>query len=99
VLEVASGNAEVALALGVEKLFCGDTARSAAAMAQGTAFAKLGFMFVGLYSMQLRRWIDKYGATKEQFAKVVVKNSYNGSLTLTRSSANLLPWKKSLIRG
>jgi acetyl-CoA acetyltransferase len=79
-LEVASGNADVALALGVEKLFCGDTAKSAAAMAQGTALAKFGFMFVGLYSMQLRRWIEKYGATKEQFAKVVVKNSYNGSL-------------------
>lgn len=79
-LEVASGNVDVALALGVEKLFCGDTARSAAAMANGTAFAKLGFMFVGLYSMQLRRWIEKYGVTKEHFAKVVVKNSYNGSL-------------------
>jgi len=79
-LEVASGNVDVALALGAEKLFCGDTARSAGAMANGTAFAKLGFMFVGLYSMQLRRWIDQYGATKEQFAKVVVKNSYNGSL-------------------
>jgi acetyl-CoA acyltransferase len=79
-LEVASGNCDVALALGVEKLFCGDTARSAAAMAQGTALAKLGFMFVGLYSMQLRRWVEKYGVTKEQFAKVVVKNSYNGSL-------------------
>jgi acetyl-CoA acyltransferase len=52
-LEVAAGNADVALALGVEKLFCGDTARSAAAMAQGTALAKLGFMFVGLYSMQM----------------------------------------------
>jgi acetyl-CoA acetyltransferase len=49
-------------------------------MAQGTALAKLGFMFVGLYSMQLRRWIEKYGVTKEQFARVVVKNSYNGSL-------------------
>jgi acetyl-CoA acyltransferase len=79
-LEVAAGNADVALALGVEKLFCGDTARSAAAMAQGTALAKLGFMFVGLYSMQLRRWVEKFGVTKEQFAKVVVKNSYNGSL-------------------
>jgi len=79
-LEVASGNVDVALALGVEKLFCGDTAKSAAAMAQGTVFAKFGFMFVGLYSMQLRRWMEKYGATKEQFAKVAVKNSYNGSL-------------------
>lgn len=79
-LEVASGNCDVALALGVEKLFCGDTAKSAAAMAQGTALAKLGFMFVGLYSMQIRRWLEKYGVTKEQCAKVVVKNSYNGSL-------------------
>jgi acetyl-CoA acyltransferase len=35
---------------------------------------------VALYSMQLRRWVSKYGVTKEQFAKVVVKNSYNGSL-------------------
>ena len=79
-LEVASGNCDVALALGVEKLFCGDTARSAAAMAQGTSLAKLGFMFVGLYSMQLRRWVERSGVTKEQFAKVAVKNSYNGSL-------------------
>ncbi len=79
-LEVASGNCDVALALGVEKLFCGDTARSAAAMAQGTSLAKLGFMFVGLYSMQLRRWVERSGVTKKQFAKVVVKNSYNGSL-------------------
>ena len=79
-LEVASGNCNVALALGVEKLYCGDSARSAAAMAQGTTLAKLGFMFVALYSMQLRKWVEKYGVTKEQFAKVVVKNSYNGSL-------------------
>jgi acetyl-CoA acetyltransferase len=79
-LEVASGNCDLALALGVEKLYCGDSARSAAAMAQGTTLAKLGFMFVALYSMQLRKWVEKYGVTKEQFAKVVVKNSYNGSL-------------------
>jgi acetyl-CoA acyltransferase len=79
-LEVASGTCDVALALGVEKLFCGDTARSAAAMAQGTTLAKFGFMFVALYSMQLRKWVEQYGVTKEQFAKVVVKNSYNGSL-------------------
>jgi acetyl-CoA acyltransferase len=79
-LEVASGNCDVALALGVEKLFCGDAARSAAAMAQGTTLAKLGFMFVALYAMQLRKWMEKSGVTKEQFARVVVKNTYNGSL-------------------
>ena len=79
-LEVASGNCDVALALGVEKLFCGDSARSAAAMASGTIYAKFGFMFVALYSMQLRKWMEESSATKEHFAKVVVKNSYNGSL-------------------
>lgn len=79
-LEVASENCDLALALGVEKLFCGDSARSAAAMASGTIYAKFGFMFVGLYALQLRKWMEKYGVTKEHFAKVVVKNSYNGSL-------------------
>ena len=79
-LDVASGNSDVALALGVEKLFVGDNAKSAQAMAAGTIYAKYGFMFVGLYSMQLRHWMERSGATKEQFAKVVVKNSYNGSL-------------------
>jgi acetyl-CoA acyltransferase len=79
-LEVASGACDVALALGVEKLFCGDTARSAAAMAQGTTLAKFGFMFVALYSMQLRRWMERTGVSREQFARVSVKNSYNGSL-------------------
>ncbi len=79
-LEVSSGNYDVALALGVEKLFCGDTARSAEAMASGTPYAKFGFMFPALYSMNLRKWMQNYSITQEHFAKVVVKNSYNGSL-------------------
>ncbi len=79
-LEVASGACDLAFALGVEKMYCGDTAKSVAAMAQGTTLAKFGFMFVALYAMQIRRWAEKYGITKEQFAKVVVKNSFNGSL-------------------
>ncbi|MFC1534524.1 thiolase family protein [Thermodesulfobacteriota bacterium] len=79
-LEVASGNCDIALALGVEKLFCGDSAKSAATMASGTIYAKYGFMFVGLYALQLRKWMEKSLATKEHFAKVTVKNTYNGSL-------------------
>lgn len=79
-LDVASGNSDVALALGAEKLFCGDTAKSAAAMANGTPYAKFGFMFVSLYAMNLKKWMRETGVTKEQFAKVVVKNTYNGSL-------------------
>ena len=79
-LEVASGNCDVALALGVEKLFCDNTARSAEAMASGTPYAKFGFMFPALYAMNLKKWMTKYGITQRQFAKVAVKNSKNGSL-------------------
>ena len=79
-LEVASGNFDVALALGVEKLFCDNTAKSAEAMASGTPYAKFGFMFPALYSMNLKKWMGKYGITQRQFAKVAVKNSKNGSL-------------------
>lgn len=79
-LEVASGNYDVALAVGAEKMYCGDTAKSAAAMASGTIYGKLGFMFVALYAMQLRRWMEKNSVTKEHFAKVVAKNKFNGSL-------------------
>ncbi len=79
-LEVASGNHDVALALGVEKLFCGDSAKSAEAMASGTPYAKFGFMFPALYSMNLKKWMEQYSITQEHFAKVVVKNSKNGSL-------------------
>jgi len=79
-MEVASGNCDVALALGVEKLFCGDSAKSAQTMAAGTVYAKFGFMFVALYAMQLKKWMAASGATKEHFAKVAAKNKYNGSL-------------------
>jgi acetyl-CoA acyltransferase len=79
-LEVASGNHDIALALGVEKLFCNDTAKSAASMASGTPYAKYGFMFPALYSMNLKHWMDKYHVTREHFAKVTMKNSKNGSM-------------------
>ena len=79
-MEVASGSCDIALALGVEKLFCGDSAKSAQTMAAGTIYAKYGFIFVAQYAMELKKWMEKSGATKEHFAKVTVKNTYNGSL-------------------
>jgi len=81
VLEVASGSHDVALAVGVEKMYTGDTAKAAASMASGTPYAKFGFTFVAEYALNLRKWMRKYPAVKvEHFAKVVVKNSKNGSL-------------------
>jgi len=79
-LEVAFGNCDVALALGVEKMYSGDTAKTLAAMQGGNPYAGMGFQFSGDYAIALRRYMTEYGVTREHFAKVVVKNSYNGSL-------------------
>jgi acetyl-CoA acyltransferase len=80
--EVALGLHEVALALGVEKMFCDDTPRSIKALATNAdiELARLGFQFTAIYAMNLKKYMKASGATKEHFAKVVVKNSYNGSL-------------------
>ena len=93
-LEVASGSYDIALALGVEKLFCADTAKSAQAMASGTPYAKFGFMFPALYAMNLKKWMEKYSITQQHFAKVAVKNSKNGSLNPNAQFENHYPWRK-----
>ena len=81
-LEIASGNAEVALALGVEKLYQEDTARSIAALAADCdlELGRMGFQFTAWYAMELRKYMAETGATVKHLAQVVVKNSYNGSL-------------------
>ena len=111
-LYVASGMYDVALALGVEKLYHEDKRRSyqaigaavdvelvqqilarmqeeaaakanepAAATAPGGAGAgQSRSMFMDIYAALARNHMQKYGTTKEQFAKVAVKNHYHGSL-------------------
>ena len=81
-LEVASGMADVALALGVEKLYCEDTRQSIKALAADAdlELGRLGFQFTAYYAMELRRYMQRSGATPVHLAQVVVKNSYNGSL-------------------
>ena len=81
-LEIASGMYDVALALGVEKLFLPRTADSIKILAADSEIRlrDMGFQFTAFYAMTLRKYMKDYGWTKEHFAKVVVKNSYNGSL-------------------
>jgi acetyl-CoA acetyltransferase len=81
-LEVASGAHDVALAVGVEKLFCNDTARSIRALATNSEIelARMGFQFTAYYALQLRKYMKEFGATKKLFAQTAVKNSCNGSL-------------------
>jgi len=85
-LEVAAGTCEVALAVGVEKMFVGDTARSLSALAQDaeSELAHMGMQFSATYAAHpkynLRGRMDEYGWTARDLAGVVVKNSRHGSL-------------------
>jgi acetyl-CoA acetyltransferase len=80
---VASGQAELALAVGVEKLFCDDTGRSLKALSTSSDLdieGRMGMLFAGIYSMRVRAHMEKYGLTREQLAKVAVKNHDHGAL-------------------
>ena len=103
-LYVASGMYDVALALGVEKMYSSDKGRTLAAFSAGVDVEQLrGLMeqlkppseqssgaesgagksrslFMDIYAAGARAHMAKYGTTKEQFARVAVKNHNNGSL-------------------
>jgi|FLYL01.1.fsa_nt_gi acetyl-CoA acetyltransferase len=105
---VASGMYDVALAVGMEKLYHEDKRRSFQAigaavdvewvqqMAAAAKAAKANggrdnpapeegagekrSMFMDFYAAFARAHMQKYGTTKEQFARVAVKNHFHGSL-------------------
>lgn len=80
---VASGQAELALSVGVEKLFCDDIGRSLKALSTSSdqeIEGRMGILFAGIYAMRVRGHMEKYGITREQLAKVAVKNHDHGAL-------------------
>ena len=82
-LTVASGLYDVVLAVGFEKLYINDTARTTQALASCTDVsveANLGVFFPGLYAMDARRYMFETGCTREDFARICVKNHANGCL-------------------
>jgi acetyl-CoA acetyltransferase len=85
-LEVASGAADVALAVGIEKMNVGDSARTIAALSAVSELelSEMGLQFTTSYAIHpkinLKAKMREYGWTVRDFAKPAVKNSYNGSL-------------------
>jgi acetyl-CoA acetyltransferase len=85
-LEVASGAADVALAVGVEKMNIGDSARTIGALSalSELELSEMGMQFTTSYAIHpkinLKAKMRDYGWTIRDFAKPAVKNSYNGSL-------------------
>lgn len=82
-LDVISGNSDIVLVGGVEKMTdVGiDEATYALATAADQDFEVFhGITFPGLYAMIARAHMEKYGTTREQLAEVAVKNHYHGSM-------------------
>lgn len=85
-LEVASGVADVALAVGVEKMFVGDTGKSISALSADSELdlSKMGMQFTATYAihpkMNIKARMKEYGWSVADLAKPAVKNSFNGSL-------------------
>jgi acetyl-CoA acetyltransferase len=82
-LALLSGEYDVALVLGVEKLYTGDTARSIRAIASASDVEDPGLFamqFTGIYAMKAQEYMAQHGATDADLAKVVEKNSANASL-------------------
>jgi len=82
-LAVASGEHDVVLATGVEKMT--DVDGGAATYALSTAADQEyecyhGITFPGLYAMMARVHMHRYGTTREQLAHVAVKNHAHGLL-------------------
>jgi acetyl-CoA C-acetyltransferase len=79
IFEVASGESEIVLAGGVEKMNDGADATYALASAADQDYeAWHGVTFPGLYAMIAHAHMDRYGTKHEQLARVAVKNHEHG---------------------
>lgn len=83
-VSVASGIADTAIAIGVEKMCEVDTATSLAAGGRGGnylwEFHSFGTTFPAYYALYATAHMAKYGTTEEQMAKVAVKAHKYGAM-------------------
>lgn len=80
---VASGDVDVALAGGIEKMndLSGDHRRYWLGVSGDTEWERLaGLTFPGVYALMADRHMHEYGTTREHLAAVAVKNHGNGAL-------------------
>ncbi len=89
--EIASGNSDVVLCGGVEKMTDGADATYALATAADQEYEVYhGVTFPGLYAMIAKAHMHRYGTTREQLAAVSVKNHHNGSLNPKAQFQNVI---------
>jgi len=83
ILSIRAGAAEVALAVGFEKMFMDDRDRSLNALETAADIeltAGLGLQFTAIYAMRLRKRIDAGLLDVSDLVDASVKSHYNGSL-------------------
>jgi acetyl-CoA C-acetyltransferase len=79
VLEVASGQSELVMAAGAEKMNDGADATDALAAAADQDYEAFhGITFPGLYALMARAYMERYGLTREQLSAVPVKSHTHG---------------------
>lgn len=78
--EIASGNSDLVMAGGVEKMTdSADVTYALASAADQDYEVYHGITFPGLYAMIAKAHMHRYGTTRKQLAAVSVKNHHNGS--------------------
>jgi acetyl-CoA acetyltransferase len=83
VLSVAAGACDVALAVGAEKMFVGDTGqtlRALAASADVELTHDMGLQFTAIYAMRVQRRLESGALTLRHLAEVTVKSHRHGAL-------------------
>lgn len=80
---IESGQAEVVMVSGVEKMSDVDHSSATESLMSATDYETEGFVggtFPGLFALVARMYMQKFGMTREQLAFVSVKNHKNGTL-------------------
>jgi len=81
-MAVASGSAEIALVIGIEKMHESGTSDVVEILGRIGSFfwefENFGPTFVGYYALYANQYMNKFGATEEDMAKIAVKNHYYG---------------------
>jgi len=77
---ISSGLYDFGIAIGVESMTTSPIAGKLIPPPEGDLEGSLGMTMPARFALSMRRHMEKYGSTPEQFAKVSVKNHRNGCL-------------------
>ena len=87
---IASGQYDIAIAVGCENLTGGRTSGEALAPEQDDIEGILGAVMPGIYGMRAKKYMELYGATAEDLALVAVKNHKHSSMNPYAQFRNLV---------